>query len=189
MRFSCFILLLGLAGLEGTIEPVFAGDQSLAGTLWLTEPGEWTYRPPAPEWDPIRSSFSALLFFHSDGTLTRLDAALIEGLHPKRPYVSISNGDGFLLYAGTWKVTGEDTYAVQYQLLVSDKALGPVRERRVKAEVRSGAKGISFRGSTFVHPEVLFGRHGSSLPATYLQYVCPILSYHEKHVAECKATE
>ncbi len=189
MRLACIVLSLSLACLSGAIGAPEAGDRALAGTLWLNETDEWVYRPPDPELDPIRSASFALLFFHRDGTLTRLDAVLIEGLHPKRRYISISNGDGFLLYVGTWRATGNGTYAVQYELLTSDKALGPVREPRVETEIRLGAKDMKFRDATFQHAEVVLGPQGLSLSSTYLKYVCPMLRYQERHVAECEATK
>lgn len=182
MKSSYFLVLACCLFSPATVS---AQPPELASTIWLTEPTDWVHRPPDPELDPQRSGFASVIFFHRDGALTRLEAALIEGLHPERRYLAISQGDGFLLYFGAWTANASGAVSVEYEFLAGDKVLGPIKRRTVRAAGQIGPGMLELSDSTFFAPHYLFPLPETDFAAAYLQYICGVLEYHQKQVPEC----
>lgn len=187
MKF-CYLSLLTLA-LMFSPGATAADGQELNSTVWITEPVDWVYRPDDSQLAPLRSGSASILYLHSDGTASRLDATLIEGLQSDNRFLVISQGDGFLLYLGTWKTNSTDGATLEYQLLIADKAISPDYGRIVRDAIRINHGVLEFSETKYFAPESLFPVGGEDFGNTYLQYVCGILTYGGKEIAECKETQ
>jgi hypothetical protein len=159
-----------------------AEEDRISGLLLMTQPEKWVYSPEGST--PERSAFVNLIFFHSNGALTRLVAVIIEGLDPENPFVSISDGDGYMLSIGSWRAVGDCLYTAQYDLLDSYKASQSLEKSHALADFCLGPDTTSIAGTSFVHADSVLERDGRILTARYLTYVCRLL--HGRHmVPEC----
>lgn len=105
-RFRCLTLAL-LAVLPAT--PTRDLAQNLP-SVWVARRGKWVSGPPVAH--GLRFATGTILFFKADGSFAMIEATI----NKNSSGTAISQGDGYVVYSGTWSEEGSKI-RVHYRLL------------------------------------------------------------------------
>ncbi len=102
-----------------------AGERA-APRGWFVRFGDdaWAYAPLEPDGEPERSRPATFVHFGEDGTAIQLTVTVREDTASRAGAPTLSGGDGFVVWSGTWRRTQSGAIDLELALRLSSKVVG-----------------------------------------------------------------